>query len=53
MCTVSVFFAAALVASAIAKDCMNVTVPVSLESRNGVFDNIDTPYTALVRFWRD
>ena len=40
--------AALLAGSAVAKSCMNITVPLTLQSRNAVFGNLATPYTALV-----
>ena len=40
---------AAILASVVAaKGCHNITVPLTLESRNAVFGNMATPYTALV-----
>jgi len=36
-----------LAGSAAAKHCTNVTVPVSIEARTGVFDNIITPVTNI------
>lgn len=36
---------AALATSVTAKDCMNLTVPVTISSRNGVFNNYATPET--------
>lgn len=48
---VSVYTIAAFLAGvATAKECMDITVPLSLESRNAVFGNMATPYTALVSF---
>ncbi|KAI9728679.1 MAG: hypothetical protein M1828_002785 [Chrysothrix sp. TS-e1954] len=36
-----------LAAIAHAKQCVNITVPVTISARTGVFDNINTPETAL------
>lgn len=38
---------ALLATIAVAKNCQNITIPISISSRNAVFDNIATPQTPL------
>ncbi len=38
---------ALLAATAVARTCNNITIPVSISSRNAVFNNIATPQTPL------
>lgn len=47
MLTHSIAALAIIATTAAQKTCMNMTVPVSIEARNAVFDKIETPMDNL------